>query len=155
MKRIPKKNYLYLTLIVVATVLATLYVSHMYKQMGRTETDFYKYSSVITFKEFDTYIIEYPDSIIYVYDKYDSSYKEFEAKLREKVETHFLTNNFVYIDKRGINKKIIKKFKDDFGMNLNYNNKPLIIYVEDGNVVDIVEITDTTNVNDLKLEVYE
>lgn len=155
MRKIQKRNYLYLVLIIITTVLATLYVSHMYKQSKRVETDFYKYSSVITFKEFDTYIVEYPDSIIYVYDKYNSSYKDFESKLREKVETHFLTNNFVYIDKRGINNKIIKEFKDNFGMNLNYDNKPLIIYVEDGKVVDIIEVNNTTNVNDLKLEVYE
>lgn len=149
------KNYILLILIVIVTVFVTVLVANLYKESKSVETDFYKYANTITSKEFDTYVTEYPNSIIYIYDKYSNDYSEFENSLKEKIEASYLKNNLIYIDKRELNKKFINNMKDNYNTEIKYNNKPIIIIISDKEVLNIIEIDETTNVTSINLEVFE
>lgn len=149
------KNYILLILIVIVTVFVTVLVANLYKESKSVETDFYKYANTITSKEFDTYVTEYPNSIIYIYDKYSNDYSEFENSLKEKIEASYLKNNLIYIDKRELNKKFINNMKDNYNTEIKYNNKPIIIIISDKEVLNVIEIDETTNVTSINLEVFE
>lgn len=155
MKKVPFKNYIYLTLIVIAAVFITILVASIYKDSKRIESDFYIYSNTISNKEFDVYVTEYPDSIIYIYDKYSYEYKDFEEALKEKIEELYLKNNLVYIDKRELNKKFISNMKNNYSVELKYNNKPIIIIISDNQVISITEINENSTVNSINLGVLE
>ena len=86
MRKIPVRNYFYLLVILVVSVLVVINIATMYKLNKRVETEFYTYSNNISGKEFENYITEYPDAIIYIYDKYSIDYQEFERELREKID---------------------------------------------------------------------
>ena len=124
------KNYILLILIVIVTVFVTVLVANLYKESKSVETDFYKYANTITSKEFDTYVTEYPNSIIYIYDKYSNDYSEFENSLKEKIEASYLKNNLIYIDKRELNKKFINNMKENYNTEIKYNNKPIIFQIK-------------------------
>ncbi len=155
MNKVSFKNYLILILIVAVTVFATVLISNIYKESKRVESEFYKYSNVITSKEFDVYVTEYPDSIIYIYDKYSTEYKEFEDELKEEIENQYLKNNFVYIDKRELNKKFINNIKETYNVNLKYNNKPIIIIMSDKEIINVVEVDVDTKASSINFEVFE
>ena len=154
MRKIPLRNYFYLLVILIVSVLVVVNVATMYKLSKRVETEFYTYSNNISSKEFENYITEYPDAIIYIYDKYSTDYYEFECKLKEKIDTEYLKNNFVYIDKRDLTKKFLKQLKEDYNVELKYNNKPIIMVVEDKQITNIIEISDEYEVTNLK-EAFE
>ena len=155
MKKKPIKNYIILLLIILVTVFTVFLVSNTYKESKRVESDFYKFANTITNKEFDVYVTEFPNSIIYIYDKYSNEYKEFENELKSKIETSYLTNNFVYIDKRELNKKFINNIKENYDTEIKYNNKPVIIIISDKEIVNVIEVNEETNINSLNLEVFE
>ena len=93
--------------------------------------------------------------IIYIYDKYSNDYSEFENSLKEKIEASYLKNNLIYIDKRELNKKFINNMKENYNTEIKYNNKPIIIIISDKEVLNVIEIDETTNVTSINLEVFE
>ena len=155
MKKIPFKNYIYLILIVAFTVFMTVVVANLYKESKRVESDFYQFANTITNKEFDVYVTEYPDSIIYIYDKYSSEYKEFESELKEKIETLYLKNNLIYMDKRELNKKFVNNIKENYNTDFKYDNKPIILILSDKEIINIIEINPTTSIDSINLEALE
>ena len=155
MKNIPIKNYFYLLIILVITVVLTINILNMYKLSKRVETEFYKYANTISSKEFDSYITEYPDSIIYIYDKYNTDYKDFETEFKENIEQSYYKNNLVYMDKKNINKKFKNKLKENYNIELEYNNMPIILIVEDGVITKKVEVELDNKLSDLDLGVFE
>ena len=155
MRKVPFKNYIFLIMIIAFTVFVTMLVANLYKDSKRVESDFYKYANTISNKEFDVYVTEYPDSIIYIYDKYSYQYKEFEEELKNKVEELYSKNNLVYIDKRELNKKFISNMKENYSIDLKYNGKPIIIIISDKMVVSVNEINDESTVESINLGVLE
>ena len=155
MRKVPFKNYMFLVMIIVFTVFVTMLIANLYKDSKRVESDFYKYANTISNKEFDVYVTEYPNSIIYIYDKYSYQYKEFEEELKNKVEELYSKNNLVYIDKRELNKKFISNMKENYSIDLKYNGKPIIIIISDKMVVSVNEINDESTVESINLGVLE
>ncbi len=155
MKKVPFKNYVYLVIIIAFTVFITISVANLYKNSKRVESEFYKYSNTISNKEFDVYVTEYPDSIIYIYDKYSYKYEDFEEELKNKIEELYLKNNLVYIDKRELNKKFISNMKDNYSLDLKYNGKPIIIIISDKEVVSVIEINEESTTDSINLGVFE
>lgn len=155
MKKVSFKKYIYLIAIVVVTVIITLIASNIYKNSKSVETDFYKYSNTISSKEFDLYMTENPDSIIYIYDKYNNKYNELEVALKDRIEELYLKNIFIYIDKRELNKKFISSIKENYGVEIKYNNKPIIIIISDKNVVSVIELDDESYIDSVNLGVFE
>jgi hypothetical protein len=154
-KKVPFKNYVYLVIIIAFTVFITISVANLYKNSKRVESEFYKYSNTISNKEFDVYVTEYPDSIIYIYDKYSYKYEDFEEELKNKIEELYLKNNLVYIDKRELNKKFISNMKDNYSLELKYNGKPIIIIISDKEVVSVIEINEESTTDSINLGVFE
>lgn len=156
MREIPKKNYYILIILLVVTVLITTILSNLYSNREKLVSSFYEYSNKITPKEFDQFMTENSDVIIYISDKYDLTNEKLESNLESKLDNLNLKNNFVFIDKNDINKKFIKKLKNTYGINIDTSKTPIIIVIIDEQIVKNVSITPDSNIDNLiDFEVFE
>ena len=156
MKEIPKKNYCLLVVLLAVTVVLTLSLSSIYLNKEKLVSNFYEYSNKITVEEFDEYMIENSDTIIYISDKYDLTLGDFEKKLQNKLDEKNLKQNFVFLDKKDINDKFLNKLKNTYKINIDLEKTPIIIVVVDKRVIKNVKVTSSSDVNTLiDYEVFE
>lgn len=142
MKKISHKNYLIFILIIIFTVLITLYLSYIYSDKTTELSKVYKNSNIITYKDFDVYISENSNTIIYIGDKTDLSYKEFDNELLNIIESKNLNDYFVYID---ANSKIINKINRDYQLLLSIKDIPYIIVLSDSKIAEYKKIEHNSN----------
>ena len=156
MRQIPKKNYYILVVILSVTVLLTLCLSYVYKNKEKLVSNFYEYSNKIKPQEFDEYMTENSDFIMYISDKHDLTYEEFENSFKEKLENLNLKNNLIYIDKNDIDKEFLNKLKKEYNINIEIKNTPIIIVVIDNKVIKNIFVNTDSNVDTLiEYEAFE
>ena len=148
-----KKNYIILIVLLLSTILVTLFLSRMYLTRKKETSSFYQESNKITVEELDEVSIEEPDVIYYISDKYNLDNADFELKLKTKLEGKNLLNKLVYID---TNKTLIKKFKNIYKLNVNINKYPILVFVVDKKVIKTIYINDNQDIdNYIDYGVYE
>lgn len=137
-----KKNYLYLVLLIFVTVILTLVFASLYK--GKVSGTSYSYENLnkITALEFDEYMIENPDTIIYLADKTNLDYNKFDKKFIAKLKSLNLLENVIYIEKEEITVSLQTKISERYLYKYNENDLPAIIVVDDGKVIQISRIND-------------
>jgi hypothetical protein len=156
MKKIPQKNYYILAVLIFLTILLTLSLANVYINKDKYVSNFYKYSNKITYEEFDEYVSENFDLIIYISDKYDLSHERFENNFKDKLNDLNLKNKLVYIDKGELNKKFLKKLKNEYGINIDINKLPTIVVIVDSKVIKNVVVAPNSDVDTIiKYEVFE
>lgn len=147
MRKIPRKNYYIVVLLIVITVLITLFLSNLYKNRSRDFSLIYNYSNKITSDELDEYLLEMSDIIIYVADKYDNSNKKFEEKFKNKIDSLNLKDKLIYIDKSELNKKSLEKLNKEYKIKINLENLPTIITIVDRKVTRLETVRNDSDVN--------
>ena len=130
-----KKNYIYLLILVTCTIVLTLFLSSLYKNKVSETSYFYEKLNKITATEFEEYIIENPDTIIYIADKNNLKYNKFEKKLFNNFEKLGLLENVIYLEKKEITKTLKQIFKEKHSYEYNEKELPIIIVVVDGNLI--------------------
>ena len=156
MKKIFQKNYIILVVLLVVTVFFTLFLSNLYVSKNKLVSNFYEYSNKIKTEEFDEYMIENPDTILYISDKYDLTHETFENKFEEKINNLNLKENLVFIDKDEITDKFLNKMSNTYEINIELNNIPIIIVIVDNTIVKSVYIQNDSNVETIiDYEVFE
>lgn len=140
MRQIPKKNYYILALILVLTVLVTLALCKLYINLTRDVNPFYEYSNTIDANEFDEYVLEKDSYFIYISDKYDLTLNEFEEELQDKIIEYTLHDNYIYIDKSVLNKKLENKINDMGEEKINFKRLPIILEVEQNKIINIIYV---------------
>ena len=146
MKQIPKKNYIILFFIILFTLTLTIALSNGYKSKKLSESALYMYSNKITYKEFDVYVTEHPDSIIYISNKYDNSNEEIELKLIDRLEKLNLKNYFVYIN---ASNKLLNKINKEYKLKIDINKLPVILVILDNQVANYSYVGDNSNIDDI------
>lgn len=149
MKKIPTKNYIILAVLILVTVLLTLFLASLYKNSEAISSNFYNYSNKITASEFKEYMLENDDAIIYLADKVVLTQESFENSLQEKIDSYGLKNKLVYIDKKEITDKFIKEFNDEYNTVIDKKQLPIIIFIVDNKIVNITYINSDTKVDSL------
>lgn len=149
MKKIPIKNYVILAVLILVTVLLTLFLASLYKNSEAISSNFYNYSNKITASEFKEYMLENDDAIIYLADKVVLTHESFENSLQEKIDSYGLKNKLVYIDKKEITDKFIKEFNDEYNTVIDKKQLPIIIFIVDNKIVNITYINSDTKVDSL------
>ena len=146
MKNIKVKNYIYLSILFIITIIATLFFSNLYLKRTRNVSELYKNSSIITTRDFSAYITENPDAILYIADKFDLRYQDIEEKLRLKLEALNLKEYFIYINGSS---KFINKLNKDYKMKFNINEMPIIVVFLNGTIVEYKSIDNNMNVDNI------
>lgn len=156
MREIPKKNYYILVVLLVATVLLTLFLSNLYLNKEKLTSDFFNYANTITPEDFDEFMMENSDVIIYISDKYDLSHNTFEKKFETKIDELNLKHNLIYIDKEDIDSEFLNKLKNSYKINLDLEKLPIIVVVIDKEVVRNILVNSNVDVDTLiEYEAFE
>ena len=136
----PKKNYIYLILLIIGTIILTFAFSIIYKHEVENTCYLYENLNKITTLELDEYIMENPDSIIYIGDMNDLSNNKFEKKLLKQLQKMNLLENSVYIEKNDVSKEFKNLLKKEHSQEYNENNLPMILVVIDSKITKIVQV---------------
>lgn len=151
-----KKNYIYLLILLVATVGITFMLSNLYKREETKTSYLYEKLNKITSTEFDEYMIEHPDTIIYVADQNNLENNKFEKKFYNKLEKLNLLENIIYIEKNEINSSLQKKLKEEYSYKYNEKDLSAIIVISDGIFVESTLVDESSNINTIiNYEVFE
>ncbi len=139
-KIIPKRNYFYLGLIIIFSLMV-IYYCYLWYQSYR-ESLLYtpilsdEYLNVIQFNEIDDYIMENKDAVIYVSVLGNENIQEFELKFANVVQSYSLRDYLLYMDVSDYEKgEVDSKFSTDF-------EYPYLVVYTNGKVTNIYSIAD-------------
>lgn len=142
-----KKKYLILFALLASTVIVTLLLAFLYNKEISGMSYSYEKLNKITSTEFEEYMLEHTDAIIYISDKFDLDNNKFEKKFINKLEKLNLLENVIYIEKTDITDDVQKKLKDVYSYKYNENELPVIIVINDGEVNQISIVNDKSSVD--------
>lgn len=113
MRQIPLKNYLILFLIYLLVILFSFGLRNWYLKNYVNNSHINEVISEIKIEEFESYIQENPDVIIYF-----SNTKNADLNLEQKMINYIvkknLTSNIVYVDTHNIDKEWFKKINNNY-----------------------------------------
>ena len=156
MKQIPKKNYFILIGLIFVTVFITLSLVNIYKNKDKLTSSIYNYSNKITNEEFDEYMVESSDLIIYIADKYDLTNDSFEKSFMNKIDEINLKEKLIYIDKSQLSKEFLNKLKNNYGINIDIKKLPIIAVIVDRNFIKSVYVNENQDAERIiQYEVFE
>lgn len=142
-----KKNYIYLTILVLGTVVLTLFLSYLYKKESIQISYSYQKLNKITALEFEEYMIEHPDTIMYIADKTNLDNDKFDKKLINKLEKLNLIENVIYIEKSEMVSSLRKILKENYSYKYDEQSLPVIIVINDSNIIQISVVDIDSNVD--------
>ncbi len=150
------KKTIYLIILVIVTVIVTLLLADIYKKETIKTSYAYENFNKITANEFDEYMMEHTDTIIYIADKSNLKYNKFDKKFLSKIEELNLLENTIYIEKDEITKSIEKKLKENYSFEYDKNELPIIIVVSDDEIVGTSIVDSNSKVDTIiNYEVFE
>lgn len=148
LRNIPLKNYIILGVVILFTGLL-LYYFYMwvdvYKESKINIPILDKYMTVINYNELDNYIVENPNTIVYVSVLEDEKIREFEKKLKGKYKSNELDNEILYMNitkdlkDKDIKNDMISRYSLN---NLNITDVPCVLVFNDGLLKSIYSVSD-------------
>ena len=154
LRKVPVKNYVILGVVIVVTVLILYYFYlwvDVYKESKINIPIMDKYMTVINYNELDNYLVENPNTIVYVSVLEDETIRDFEKKIKNKYKKKKIDNDVLYmnvtedIKNDDIRKNMISKYKIN---DLDLLDVPCVLVFNDGILKSIYSISD----NDYDIE---
>ena len=135
-KEVPVKNYIFLSIIVLVTILLAFYFYLWYLTYEESKLNnqiMDRYMQVINYNELDNFLVENKDSVIYVSKLNNKEIREFEKKLKLIINDYSLNNTILYLD---LTDKNIDKLKLE-DKNINY---PAVLIYKNGKIISYFDI---------------
>lgn len=148
-KKIPTKNYICLTLIIICTIAITYYLYLWlvaYKELD-TQSILEQHLQVINYNDINNYVIENNDSFLYITNK-NKDYSKFENDLYNLIKEYNLFQDVLYLD-------ISDNIKNGtFTINnFTFKQYPIFVLYDDGNITSIYDIK-ANSFDTEKIEMY-
>lgn len=140
MRKIPLKNYFILAAIIILSGIIVIYIANMY----RNKKDYEKENTMsflkeIYAKDFENFIIENPDSIVYISD---TSNETLELELKKYIIEKDYIQDIVYIDTNKINIDFVNTLKKYSSL---INDKmPNVLIIKGGKIINIFYVEEDT-----------
>ena len=154
LRKVPAKNYIILGVVIVVTMFI-LYYFYMwvdvYKESKVNIPIMDKYMSVINYNELDNYIVENPNTIVYVSVLEDDSIRKFEKELKNNYKNNLITNEVLYmnITDNIENKEVRNEMVTKYSLNdLSITDVPCVMVFSDGMLKSVYSVSD----NDYDIE---
>ena len=154
---VPIKNYIYLSIIILVTILLVFYFYLWYLTYEESKLNnqiMDRYLQVINYNELDDYLQENKDAIIYASVLEEQKIRNFEINFKETIIENSLKKEILYLDLTEIynnkkeKEKAIKKYQIN---NKNISNVPSILVFEEGNLTKIYDIKENNyDIDNLK-----
>lgn len=142
-----KKNHIYLAVLLIATVGLTFLLSSIYNKEVNSFSYSYENLNKITSVEFEEYMMENTETIIYISDKNDLRNNKFEKKFINKLENLNLLEKTIYIEKDELNNNFKELLKTNYNYKIDEKQLPIIIVIDSGEVVQNVIIDKNSNID--------
>jgi len=166
LRKVPFKNYVILGVVIVVTIFILNYFYmwvDVYKESKINIPIIDKYLTVINYNELEDYLVENPNTIVYVSVLENDTIREFEKKLKIKYKNNEIDNDLLYmnitddIDKSNIRNEMNNKYSLN---NLSMTNVPVVLVFKDGLLKSIYSISENNYdvdramiyINNIKLE---
>lgn len=155
MRKIPTKNYIILLVLLIVTIILTLGIFEIYKKKTKKVSNLYDFLNKITINEISSFTMENPESLIYISNKYNVKYNKFEQVLSKKINSINLYDRSVYIDTSSITLDEQTKLKNKYIEYSECEGNPLLLILQDKNVIQSICVSDTTIIDDINYEVFK
>ena len=140
LREVPLKNYIYLFLILLGSILLLFYIYRWYDTYNQNKLNtsiMNEYLTVINYNELDNYIIENKDAIIYVSVLGNEDINRFERKFKNNILENNLRDSILYLDVTNENiTNITKKLQIE-------DNFPYLVVYTNGQITDTYNIAET------------
>lgn len=100
-RAVPPKNYLYLFIILLGSILLLFYIYTWYETYNENKLNISimnNYLTVINYNELENYIVENKDAVLYVSILGDEKINKFEKNFKNAVVDNNLKENILYLD---------------------------------------------------------
>lgn len=147
-KKISIKNYIILGVVILVTLLILYYFYlwvDVYKESKINIPILDKYMTVINYNELDNYVVENPNTIVYVSVLEDEKIREFEKQLKNKYKNDEIMNEVLYMNITDdlMNKNIKNEMISKYSVNsLNITNVPCVLVFNNGVLSSIYNVKD-------------
>ncbi|MBQ9318149.1 MAG: hypothetical protein IJR82_00760 [Bacilli bacterium] len=145
MRDIPKKNYFILLIMILSVVAITIVLMNAYNNRVKKTSIMYNYLSEIKENDLDAYLIENPNIVIYIADKYDLSNNQVEKKLKKKMIKLNISDYFVFLNLNN-DMDFINQLNEKYYGNVE-KNLPVIVVFEDGKIKESFYDLNDTSIN--------
>jgi len=146
LRKIPMKNYIILG-VVIAVTLLILYYFYMwvdvYKESKINIPIMDKYMTVINYNELDNYLVENPNTIVYVSVLEDEEIRKFEKDFKNKYKNDEINNDILYMNitddlkDKSVKNEMINKYSLN---DLDITNVPCLLVFKNGILKSIYSI---------------
>lgn len=143
MKKIPKKNYIMLLVIIILTLLLAIYLRNLYLNQVKKENSIQiEHVYEIDEKSLRNYIVENDSFILYIADREEENLNDFEKKLGNYLTKKEYTKNIIYLNLDDVSETFYKNIKKEyFSKKLkdkSFSKQTNLLYFENKKVVDIL-----------------
>ena len=150
LRKIPVKNYIILFFVIIVTIFLLCYFRmwvDVYKESKINIPIMDKYMSLINYNELSDYVIENPDTLVYVSILEDEKIRTFEKEFKNKYKNDLVDNDILYMN---ITDDIsdIKKDSKYILNDLSIVDVPCLLYFKDSELKSIYSI----ELNDYDIE---
>ena len=137
MKKIPKKNYIYVTILSLFTIILTFYLSNLYLVNKRSENKI-SFVSEIKENELKSYLDETHEIIIYMSESKNKENDKLEEELKKYTQKNNLEDKYLYLDLSMVSSNFYNEFYVNY-INEAYKGNfeikdPTIIYIKNKKV---------------------
>jgi len=151
-KKIPTKNYVIYGIIVVVTLVAVFYMNEWYKAYKESVLEnsyISKYVTEINYSEFENYILENPNTIIYISKTNLETSIKIEKDLYKIIKDNELTDEVVFLNLTG-NEYILDEIENKYynvTLSTDLNRVPAIAIFNNMKIVDILVSDDEEKIS--------
>ena len=151
------KNYVILGVIIILFVGLVLYLCKWYKVYDEYQKEIPVIRGSlqeIVSDDLEYYILDNPNSLIYICTANDENCRNFEKKFKKLVEKKELNDKMIYLNVTGLDQNdFVTKFNDKYSKKKNLKtNYPAIVLFDEGKVVNILQADKDNNLNMSKVE---
>jgi len=145
-REVPVKNYIFLGVIILVTILLLFYFYLWYLTYEESKLNnqiMDRYLQVINYNELEDYLLENKDAIVYVSVLEDKAIRNFEIEFKSTIIDNSLKKEILYLDLTEIynNKTELNKVSNQYKINnKSISNVPCLLVFKDGNLNKIFDI---------------
>lgn len=144
MRKIPFRNYLFVLIILVVTVIAAYDIVDRFKDDSQATKN--TVLTEIKENELDEYITERTEAVIYISS--DKDQKEINDEVSKYFKKHNLVDKAVYLDSDEVTEDFIKAFSKKYQKEIDISY-PIVIIIENNKVTKVIRINNARNANEL------
>ena len=153
LREVPKKNYVIVIIITLATCLTLLYFVRWYDLRFNELSPASIISDSITevsFSEIDNYLLENPYVLLYINNSKNADSQEFEKDFVKYIKKYELNSKIIYVDIAKLNDEDLQKLNDKWLINSDIF-VPNLLLIENGVTKDQLYYVNTKiNIEDVK-----